>query len=227
MSDAANVEKSPKKHVFKYVLAGVLAVLGILITSVIALVFMVFSAPDKQPVSADPSVMDFYCYGRITKKFYRQLKKRPVEINTLVLKADEVNSVIRCAVFFQKKISKNNDSIKLSDLDLVFENGVFSGTIPLDTGIRFLNGGVVAVKFTAKINKTPGKLEINVLTAKAGKISLPVSKVNQYVNRALESDEIKEDLSKLDSILETISVESDGQLKLTYYPANLMNAVLN
>lgn len=226
MSDAANVEKSPKKPTLKYVFAGVAAVLVMIVAAFTVLVCMVFSSPEKT-VTVKPSAMDFYCQGRIANKLYRQLRKKPDEINSLRLKEHEVNSAIRCAVYYQEQISKKRYTLKLSDIGLVYKNGVFCGTIPLDTGIRLFNGGVIAVKFTAKISKTAERIKIDVLTAKAGKISLPASKVNQYVSRVLEDRKVKDNLSKLDSTFETISVEPDGQLKLTYYPADLIKAVIN
>ena len=76
------------------------------------------------------------------------------------------------------------------------------------------------------MSKKAEQLEVNVLTAKAGKIQLPSDKVNEFVRRSFESDNVKKRISQLNQIVEDISVEPDGKLKLTYYPQNFIYAVI-
>ena len=227
MSEAENIVDAPKKkRAGRYILIGVCAVFAAIVVAVITFVFMLFTSP-KAAVAVQPDAVDYFNQSRIVQKVYRQLRKTPDRLNSIRLSEKEVNSAIRCAVYMHEKFSKKQTAVKLSSMNLTYKKGEFSGIIPFDTGYRFLNGGVIEISFTAKVSKKSDQLDVNVLSAKAGKFQLPSDKVNEFVRRSLESDDVKERISKLNQIVEDISVETDGKLKLTYYPQNFINAIIN
>ena len=226
MSEAENIVDAPKKkRTGRYILISVCAVFAAIVVAVITLVFMLFTSP-KAAVTVQPDAVDYFNQSRIVQKVYRQLRKTPDQLNSIRLSEKEVNSIIRCAVYMHENFSKQKTAVKLSSMNLIYKNGAFSGVIPFDTGCRFLNGGVIEISFTAKVSKKAEQLEVNVLTAKAGKIQLPSDKVNEFVRRSFESDNVKKRISQLNQIVEDISVEPDGKLKLTYYPQNFIYAVI-
>ena len=226
MSETENSVATPKKkNKVKYIWIALAVFVAVIAAAVVTVVCMLFSFPVPRQ-AAQPTAIDIYHQSRTINRVVRQARKNPDKLNSMRLKEDEVNSAIRCAAYYQANFSGKKQVLKFSDMDLVYRNGVFSGVIPYDTGLRFLHGGVIEMRYTAKISKVPGKVNVDVLTAKAGKISLPVSKVNEIVRDTLQGSRMKKKLDLLDMIVEEISVEPDGRLKLTYYPRNFVNALI-
>ena len=228
MSEENNIEQTPqnnKKKNTKRILLWGGAILLLLLSIIIFFVSMLFTSPNKEPYP-QPTAIDYYTQSRIASKIYRQIRKTPDKLCSMNLKESEVNSAIRCAVFAHGKLSNKKSNISAADLRLKYANGLFYGVVPLDTGCRFLNGGVIEISFAAKICKNQGPMMVDVVKAKAGSFNLPTDKVNAKVKEFLASEKAKKQLAALDNILEGISPREDGGLQITYYPQNLMYVVI-
>lgn len=219
-------ELSPRKSSMKKRILLWGGVVFLLIFSFcVFLVCMLFTSPYAGPYQ-EPDSADFNRQFSIAGKLFRQVRKSPDRLCSMKLKTDEVNSAIRCAVFCHEKFGDKKGKISPRDLRLKYGNGLFYGVIPLDTGLRFLNGGVLEIYFAAKVSKVPGKITVNIREIKAGKFKLSAAKVNEKVENYLAGNNAKQQLSQLDDIIEEITPLDDGRLKISYYPQKLMAVVL-
>ena len=125
MSEAENVEVPEKKHIGRYILIGVGVFCAAVITAVVIAVNMIFTSPETVP-AVQLSVEDIYHQSRLINKILRQAKKNPDKLNTLRLKENEVNSLIRSAAYYQDNFFAPKQSVKLRDMKLVYKKGVFS-----------------------------------------------------------------------------------------------------
>lgn len=224
MSEAEKAASPKKNRAGRYVLIGVAVFFAAVLAAAVTMVCMIFTFPKPVP-PVQLSGVDIYNQSRLANKILRQAKKSPDKLNTLRLKESEVNSLIRSAAYCQENFSDKGESFKLRDMDLVYKDGVFSGVIPCDTGMRFLNGGVIEISFSAKVSKVPGKIKIDVLSAKAGRVPLSLSFVNRRLQEDLASSRMKKTTALLDSMIVEMSTDPEGRLKLTYYPQQVMNAI--
>ena len=103
-------------------------------------------------------------------------------------------------------------------LQLTYRDGAFSGEFPLDTKAGFLNGGVIKIRFTAKLNKTPEKWSVDVEKVYLGKIKFSRVKANEIVNKALA----QADMNDVNKVIQDIYVDEWGKLNITYYPEKLL-----
>lgn len=227
MSEENEIQDAPvkKKNKLRRILLWTGAVFLLLFSILYFFVCMLFTSPYKGGIQ-EPDSADFSRQFSIAGRLFRQVRKSPAKLCSMKLKKDDVNSAIRCAVFCHGKFSGKKAKISPADLRLKYENGLFYGVVPLDTGWRILNGGVLEIHFSAKISKVPGKLTVDVQEVKAGKFKISADKVNNEVRKYLVGNEAKQQLQRLDDILEEITPLSDGRLMITYYPQNLINVVL-
>ena len=214
----SNAPKNEKKSVSKWKIFWIVlgSVVLLLAAAVITAVMLIFSAPVEIP-ERRPEAVDFYVQGKITQDVYRKMRKNSGKLCTLKLKENEVNSFIRIAEIGHDRFRKPNE-MPIRNLQLVYRDGVISGEYPLDTGIRFLDGGVINIRFAAKISKTPQRWSADVKSVYLGKIPFSIKKANQIVNEALA----KADMNDVNQVIQDIYADEDSKLVITYYPEKLL-----
>ena len=214
----SNAPKNEKKSVSKWKIFWIVlcSVILLFAAAVITIVNMLFSDPVEIPARA-VEAKDFYIQGKITQSVYREMRRRSGKLCTMKLNEEEVNSCIRAAEFGHDKFRKSHE-VPFRNLQLVYRDGVISGEYPLDTGIRFLDGGVINIRFAAKISKTPQRWSADVKSVYLGKIPFSIKKANQIVNEALA----KADMNDVNQVIQDIYADEDSKLVITYYPEKLL-----
>lgn len=214
----SNAPKNEKKSVSKWKIFWIVlgSVVLLLAAAVITAVMLIFSAPVEIP-ERRPEAVDFYVQGKITQDVYRKMRKNSGKLCTLKLKENEVNSFIRIAELGHDQFRKPNE-MPIRNLQLVYRNGAFFGEFPLDTGMRFLNGGVIRIKFSAKIKKTPQLWSADVTSVHIGKIPFSEEKAEEIANGALA----KADMDDVNEVIQDIFTDEKGRLVITYYPEKLL-----
>ena len=193
----SNAPKNEKKSVSKWKIFWIVlcSVILLFAAAVITIVNMLFSDPVEIPARA-VEAKDFYIQGKITQSVYREMRRRSGKLCTMKL----------------------NEEVPFRNLQLVYRDGVISGEYPLDTGIRFLDGGVINIRFAAKISKTPQRWSADVKSVYLGKIPFSIKKANQIVNEALA----KADMNDVNQVIQDIYADEDSKLVITYYPEKLL-----
>ena len=215
MKNNAKAEtKSVSKWKIFFIVAGSLLLL--LAVAVITFIMLLFSSPEEVP-ARELQANDFYTQSKIAEKVYRQMRRNSGKLCDMKLNEDEVNSVIRVAEFGHEKFRKQHE-MPMRNLQLVYRNGAFSGEFPIDTKMRFFNGGVIKVKFTSKIKKTPEAMSVDVEKIYLGKLSFSKDKANKLANEALA----QADMNDFNRVVQDIYVNEEGKLVITYYPEKLL-----
>ena len=192
------------------------SVVFLIVAAVVTVVMLLFSSPVDIPERKVEAV-DFYTQGKIIKQVYSQMRRNSGKVCRLILDDSEVNSLIRMSEFGHDRMRKQHE-IPFRNLQLRYSNGAFSGEFPLDTGARILNGGVIKIKFTVKINKTPEKWSADVEKVYFGKFKFSKEKADEIVNKALA----KADMNDVNKVIRDIYADENGKLNITYYPENLL-----
>ena len=230
MDDPAVENKSPRKmSTGKKILFWAVGVLLLLIICVWVLICSLFSSPpgssDYTPTQKDYMVYAGTCgkvYGTIFKKSKKSSSDTPI---TIYLSEDEVNSSLKMAAMGEGKFSKKR-KVMLKDIAPVYKDGLFSGVIPIDTGCRFLNGGVIMLRFTASVKKVPGKLFVDIKSFKAGLIPLHIGKVNSEVQKHLIKLHKDSKFKLFDALVSDISAEQNGKLKIVCHLSAVQNVMM-
>ena len=213
--------KKPNKRIWLWA-----AVILVVIFGFAAFVSAVLFTSPRKVALQQPDSVDINRQINIASKLYMQIYRNPDLLCSMKLKENEINSLIVCAVFCHEKFNKKSEKISPADLRLKYSGGLFYGVLPLDTGIRILNGGVLEIHFAVRISKVQDKFFAEVVKVKAGKLDLPADKVNAKVKEYLAGEKAKKQLAVLNDVLEDITPMADGRLKITYYPRNLMRVVM-
>ena len=204
----------------------VCGIVFLLIAAVVWLfVSMLFTSPYSGPYQ-EPDILDWFNQAAIGNRLARKAKKNPQKLCTIKVSEQEVNSAIRCGVFGYEKYNKKKTAISPRDLRLEYKNSLFCGVIPLDTGIRFLNGGVLEIRFAAKITKMQNKVIVDVKEIHAGKIKLPSDKVNERVREYLASPQVQKNIEELNEVIESFEILSDGRVQISCYPDNVLALIM-
>ena len=207
-------KQSGAKWKIFWIVAG--SVLLLAIAAVVTVVMLLFSSPVEIP-ERKLEAIDFYTQSKIAEKVYRQVRRNSGKLCRMKLKEEEVNSLIRVSEFGHDRMRKPHE-MPLRYLQLTYRNGAFSGEFPLDTKAGFLNGGVIKIRFTAKLNKTPEKWSADVERVYLGKIKFSRVKANEIVNKALA----QADMNDVNKVVQDIYADEDGKLNITYYPEKLL-----
>ncbi len=209
-----NCKPSGSKWKIFWIVTG--SVLFLILAAVVTVIMLLFSSPVEIP-ERKLEAIDFYTQGKIAEKVYRQMRRNAGKLCRMKLNEAEVNSLIRVSEFGHDRMRKPHE-MPLRYLQLTYRDGAFSGEFPLDTKAGFLNGGVIKIRFTAKLNKTPEKWSVDVEKVYLGKIKFSRVKANEIVNKALA----QADMNDVNKVIQDIYVDEWGKLNITYYPEKLL-----
>ena len=199
---------------------------SVLLLAVLAVLFVcaLFTSPRERKF--EPSMVDFFNQTAVLSKLHKHYKNSPDKPCVIQLGENEVNSLLRVSAFWQERLGKK-EKVKLKDLAPVYKNGLFYCVYPYDTGMRFLNGGVIELYITFALSKQPGKVLVDIKSCKAGAFTIPASKINDRLDKCLAALHNDKKFKLLDKTVPVVSVEADGSLKIVCAPENALRIIQN
>ncbi len=187
---------------------------------VIVTVFLIFAAMllDKKPVTpqAPLTADDFEVQNRILGQIFRSITSRKApEIAVLKLTPEEFQSLINCADRFV-----NIRGVPLREYRPALSDGEFLVTAPYNTGKNWLFGGWLIARFRLKITKDGEKLDVTALQASVGKFKLANETAQKIFDAQLQKICSGSDYERFNRIVESVSVDGEGNLIIRYRPRN-------
>ena len=109
---------------------------------------------------------------------------------------------------------------EIAVLKLTPEEGEFLVTAPYNTGQNWLFGGWRIARFRMKITKDGEKLAVTVLQASVGKFKLANETAQKIFDAQLQKICSGSDYERVNRIVESVSVDGEGNLIIRYRPRN-------
>ena len=188
----------------------------LLTVAVLLLLANMLLDPKPQSSPAQLTGEDFKIQNRILGHIFRSLTKRKVpETAELKLNPQEFQSVIRCA-----DLIAGEQEIPLRDYQPSLSQGRLILTVPYDTKQKWLFGGWIISHLELKVSKQDEKLDIEVLSAKAGKFKVSNETAQKIVDNLAEKLRQSRGYERFDKLVETLSIDRDGILTIKYRPRN-------
>ena len=140
---------------------------------------MIFSEPKQIPVRP-LTEKEYQVQQKITRHLGKDLfRKRPKLISQIVFTQEEMTSLLNLtdSCLTAVKLAGKYRGINLRDLEPVFRKGELSIVYPIDTGRRWLFGGVIRLQMTGTPYFAEKKLQIELKECHLGRLFLPSEKV--------------------------------------------------
>ncbi len=195
------------------------AVAGALVLLIVAVfLYLADMLLDHRPETAQEPLtkQDFEIQNRILGQIFRSITSRKApEVVELKLTPADFQSVIRCADRLPRQ-----QEIPLRDYQPALAPGKFRLTVPYNTKQNWLFGGWIIGRFELKLHKESEKLSVQVLSAEAGKFKIANETAQKMLDEQLDKLRRHPNYEKFDKIVESISIDSNGNMTIRYRPRN-------
>ncbi len=202
------------------VLVAAFAGLAVLLT----LVALLFSAPAQPPaelLTGDDISLQMKLVRRLSRELFSE---RPVEYSAIEFSGSEVESLLRLGDF-ASQVAVNSGRyrglpLRCYELDCDLESGRVAGVLPLDTGWRWLFGGVIRVEVSGIFEKEDDLIDIDVNSLRIGRLPAPAWLGEWIAGRLLEQWRRRRSFADFNQAVRELRIEP-GKLVLVYRPAAL------
>ena len=227
-SPAQTVAEKPKNRKFRLKpIPTALAAMAILVLIVLILAALLFSSPPKYQYRL-PEIQDYIVQSRVISAIGKSVSRKKLESECkLILAPEEVNSLWRCAEFADLLVrpDRRNNSPKLRDFHMIYDNGVWYGEFPFDTENRWCFGGVILLRFACRVEIIDHDLQVTVISVRAGAIPIPAAWCKHYVDDMLFRLTAKPEYQQLISAIISFQADRTGDLVCRYIPSRLQAIV--
>lgn len=175
------------------------------------------------------SKQDLKLQQKLIRRLSREVfSKRATKESRLVLKTSEIQSLFRLVDygFSVAKLAGKYQGIEPRYFEPVFSQGHIQAIYPLDTGYRWLFGGVLRWRVSATPEFSNKMVALKVHDCRLGIIPLPKNLFEQFLLKLLSELYTSKDYALFCDMVKRIYMNTDGSLVVIYYPAKLLPLLL-
>ncbi len=196
---------------------------ALLLLTVLVFLALLFS-PWREIGPLAPGMRDFSLQFKLLSRVSKELGQNPVPVESrLRLAPEEIDSLLRLAdgsfTLFggsAKQLPPRYYQIKSHDRAIEF-------VFPLNTGMRWLFGGVIYIRGAVEPEKDGEELHLHFRRLKAGAWPIPVCLADAVAKRQLKKLRGNKDFQRVDRIVKALYFERGGdRLTIVYRPATLV-----
>ena len=189
----------------------------------VCLAGLAFSEPKQIPLQP-LQPQDFKLQQRIIQRLYKEFfRKTPQQTAHLKIRSAELPSLLRLLDFGLEtaKLAGKYKGISLRELEPEITKGKIKIVYAVDTGYKWLFGGVLRFKFSGTSAFADKELKISLSECHIGQIPVPAKVARQILNGFLTEMKTSGEFEKFCILVKEIQFTTKGDLVITYSPAKL------
>ena len=215
---------SPRKRRRKFLLIVfffLLLLLGFFVFGTAAAIFTNRKSLPLQPLRHEDLILQQKLIRRISREVF---SSRPRKESQLVLSAKEIESLFRLIDYgcSAAKLAGKYKGLEPRYFEPVFFPDRVQAIYPLDTGYRWLFGGVMRWEITATPKFDNNMLTVNIHDCRLGIIPLPGGLVEKFLLSALRQWYTSSNYKLFCNLIKKVYMKGDGSLVVIYHPAKLL-----
>ena len=220
---AENTESSPQKKrritaaVSAVILAGCLAAGFFLVSAV-------FTGPEEIP-QVPLQNQDFFLQQKLIRKISREVfRRKPKKESVIMLAPGEIESLLRMIDFGASaaKLAGKYDGLEPRYFRIAFALGQMQGEYPFDTGMRWLCGGVMPLRFTVIPAWENGTLTVEIREFRIGSLPVPRQIAEKFLADWLREFHGSKVCGRFEKAVKKVQLKQDGSMEVVYSPAALL-----
>ena len=222
-SSEAAAPKTGKGRLLKILLCLFIFAVILFAGTAVYLAGLTFSEPKQIPLQP-LQPQDFKFQQRLIQRLYKEFfRKKPQQTARLKIRSAELPSLLRLVDFGLEtaKLAGKYKGISLRELEPEITNGKIKIVFTVDTGYRWLFGGVLRFKFSGTSSFADKELQISLDGCRIGKIPVPEKIARQILDGLLSEMKTSGEFEKFCILVKEIQFSPQGDLVITYSPAKL------
>lgn len=217
-----------RKNVFRLLLLPLLFLFLLLAGGAVLTAFLLFSPPKKlplEPLTKEDLLLQQRLLRRLSRESFRRKAKNKEAV--LVLSPAEIKSLVRLIDygFAAARLAGRYTGPELRYFEPDFGKGRLRAVYPLNTGYRWLFGGVLRWEITATPHWENNKLTAVVHNCRIGRIPLPRSVAQKLMHRLLAGVHRSREYGVFCKVIRKLYIKKDGSLAVVYSPRRLLRSL--